>query len=64
MQQTLPSTCQVKFQDPDCLHEFSLLIVPDEGYWVGGRFHFQVYIPEEYNMAVSVSPLKLIYRYL
>ncbi|CAD1468944.1 unnamed protein product, partial [Heterotrigona itama] len=51
MQQTLPSTCQVKFQDPDCLHEFILLIVPDEGYWIGGRFHFQIYIPEEYNMA-------------
>lgn len=54
MQQTLPSTCQVKFQDPDCLYEFILLIVPDEGYWIGGRFHFQIYIPEEYNMAVSI----------
>ncbi|CAK9813808.1 NEDD8-conjugating enzyme UBE2F [Anthophora quadrimaculata] len=50
MEQTLPSTCQVKFHDPHCLHEFMLLIVPDEGYWMGGRFEFQIYISEEYNM--------------
>ncbi|XP_078034641.1 NEDD8-conjugating enzyme UBE2F isoform X1 [Augochlora pura] len=51
MEQTLPSTCQVTFNDPHCLHEFTLLIVPDEGYWLGGRFYFQIYIPEDYNMA-------------
>lgn len=54
MEQTLPSTCQVTFNDPHCLHEFTLLIVPDEGYWLGGRFYFQIYIPEDYNMAVNI----------
>ncbi|KZC06584.1 PREDICTED: NEDD8-conjugating enzyme UBE2F-like [Dufourea novaeangliae] len=51
MEQNLPTTCQVTFNDPHCLHEFTLLIVPDEGYWMGGRFYFQIYIPEDYNMA-------------
>lgn len=51
MEHTLPTTCQVKFHDPHCLHEFILLIIPDEGYWMGGRFYFQIYIPEDYNMA-------------
>lgn len=52
MEQTLPLTCQVTFKDPHCLHEFILLIIPDEGYWMGGHFYFQIYITEEYNMAV------------
>ncbi|XP_032690418.1 NEDD8-conjugating enzyme UBE2F-like [Odontomachus brunneus] len=51
MEQTLPTTCQVSFNDPHRLHEFSLLIVPDEGYWTNGRFYFQIHIPEDYNMA-------------
>ncbi|XP_014599746.1 PREDICTED: NEDD8-conjugating enzyme UBE2F-like isoform X2 [Polistes canadensis] len=33
MEQTLPITCQVMFNDPHRLHEFTLLITPDEGYW-------------------------------
>jgi ubiquitin-conjugating enzyme E2 F len=53
MEQTLPMTCQVTFNDPHCLYEFTLLIVPDEGYWCGGRFYFQINVPEEYNMIVS-----------
>lgn len=53
MEQNLPTTCKVNFSDPNCLHEFNLMIVPDEGYWHGGRFYFQIYIPEEYNMLVS-----------
>ncbi|XP_008211646.1 NEDD8-conjugating enzyme UBE2F [Nasonia vitripennis] len=50
MEQNLPSTCQVTFSDPHCLYEFTLMIAPDEGYWCGGRFYFQIHIPEEYNM--------------
>lgn len=52
MEQTLPNTCKVTFKDHNCLHEFILLIVPDEGYWIGGHFYFQIYITEEYNMTV------------
>ena len=55
MEQNLPSTCQVNFNDPHCLYEFVLSIAPDEGYWYGGRFYFQIHIPEEYNMIVSLQ---------
>lgn len=49
----LPATCRVKFDDPHSLHDFTLLVTPDEGFWLGGRFCFHVFITEEYNMAVS-----------
>lgn len=52
MEQTLPSTCKVSFSDPHRLFDFNLLIIPDEGYWCGGRFYFHIFIPEEYNMIV------------
>ncbi|XP_054277884.1 NEDD8-conjugating enzyme UBE2F-like [Macrosteles quadrilineatus] len=51
MEQMLPNTCRVKFDDPHSLHEFNLFVTPDEGFWIGGRFCFHVYITEEYNMA-------------
>ncbi|XP_058807924.1 NEDD8-conjugating enzyme UBE2F-like [Phymastichus coffea] len=50
MEQNLPSNCKVTFNDPHCLHEFDLLIVPDEGYWSGGYFHFLITVPEDYNI--------------
>lgn len=53
MEQMLPNTCQVNFDDPNRLHEFTLIIIPEEGYWVGGRFNFGIYVTEDYNMAVS-----------
>lgn len=55
MEQTLPVTCQVTFNDPHRLYEFTLLIIPDEGYWAGGHFFFDIYIPEDYNMAVNIN---------
>lgn len=53
MEQMLPSTCRVKFENPNHLHEFKLTISPDEGFWQGGHFIFHVYISEAYNMEVS-----------
>jgi ubiquitin-conjugating enzyme E2 F len=50
MEQNLPRTCQINFDDPHKLHSFSLTITPDEGYWLGGRFKFRVDVPEEYNI--------------
>ncbi|CAH0747426.1 unnamed protein product [Bemisia tabaci] len=50
MEQMLPSTCRVKFENPNHLHEFKLTISPDEGFWQGGHFIFHVYISEAYNM--------------
>lgn len=51
MEQTLPITCRVKFDNPDLLHDFHLTVSPDEGYWCGGRFCFHIFITEDYNMA-------------
>lgn len=53
MEQNLPNTCKTKFTNPNHLHEFTIVISPDEGYWRGGKFLFSVSVPEEYNMAVS-----------
>ncbi|XP_075215454.1 NEDD8-conjugating enzyme UBE2F-like [Lycorma delicatula] len=54
MEQMLPTTCKVKFDDPHCLYEFNLVVTPDEGFWQGGRFIFHFYISEEYNMAPPI----------
>lgn len=52
MEQNLPTTCNVHFSDPNLLSEFFLIICPDEGYWQGGKFKFNISVPEEYNMTV------------
>lgn len=52
MEQTLPPTCEVFFENPHQLHEFKLIVTPDEGFWTGGRFVFQIFVTEDYNMAV------------
>ncbi|BES90044.1 Nedd8-conjugating enzyme [Nesidiocoris tenuis] len=51
METTLPSTCAIKFIDPHKLHEFYLIVTPDEGFWEGGKFYFHVYITDDYNMS-------------
>uniref|UniRef100_A0A182IKF2 E2 NEDD8-conjugating enzyme n=1 Tax=Anopheles atroparvus TaxID=41427 RepID=A0A182IKF2_ANOAO len=51
LEQNLPNTCKVTFHDPNVLSEFTLVITPSEGFWVGGRFKFSILVPEEYNMA-------------
>ena len=58
MEQTLPGTCAIKFDNPNELFNISLTVSPDEGYWAGGTFHFHIHVTEEYNMAVSLSNLK------
>lgn len=55
MDQNLPTTCKTKFSNPNLLHEFTMVVTPDEGYWRGGKFVFSVSVPEEYNMAVSLK---------
>lgn len=59
MNDNLPTTCTVTFENPDVLHEFILTVTPDEGYWQGGKFKFSVFVTEDYNMAVSIS----VYHY-
>ena len=43
---------QVKFEDPNALHDFILTVVPDEGsLWSGGKFRFRITVDEEYNLS-------------
>uniref|UniRef100_A0A1Q3G1V9 E2 NEDD8-conjugating enzyme n=1 Tax=Culex tarsalis TaxID=7177 RepID=A0A1Q3G1V9_CULTA len=52
LEQNLPSTCKIAFQDANVLSDFTLAITPNEdSFWQGGRFKFSVQVPEEYNMA-------------
>lgn len=54
MNENLPATCSIHFEDPNVLSEFVLTVAPDEGYWKGGKFKFNVFVTEDYNMAVSL----------
>lgn len=55
MNENLPTTCSVHFEDPNVLNEFILTVKPDEGYWESGKFKFSVFVTEDYNMAVNIS---------
>ena len=44
----------MQYEDVDKLHSLQLTVEPEEGYWRGGRFIFSIYVPEEYNIVVSV----------
>lgn len=57
MEQNLPTTCSTYFPDPNVLCELTLTIKPDEGFWKGGKFKFNINVPEEYNMTVGSSVL-------
>lgn len=50
IQSCMPKTCKVEFQDVDDLRRFTLIIRPEEGYWKGGKFVFEIRIPPEYNI--------------
>jgi len=54
MEQHTPHTCMVHFDDPNKLHQFTLTITPDTGYWCGGKFVFSIEVLEDYNILVSV----------
>ncbi|KAG8559177.1 hypothetical protein GDO81_017261 [Engystomops pustulosus] len=55
LEANLPCTCKVNFPDPNKLHYFQLTVSPDESYYQGGKFLFEVEVPEAYNMVVSGS---------
>jgi len=44
----------VHFDDPNKLHQFTLTITPDTGYWCGGKFVFSIEVLEDYNILVSL----------
>ena len=47
----LPKSCNIEFEDPDDLFNFSLVIVPDEGFYRRGKFVFNFKIGETYPYA-------------
>lgn len=51
METSLPTGCKIKFDDPNALHDFYLIINPDEGYWMGGKFRFHIHVGEDYNLS-------------
>lgn len=50
LEANLPCTCKVNFPDPNKLHYFQLTVSPDESYYKGGKFQFEIEVPEAYNM--------------
>jgi hypothetical protein len=54
MGRALPKTCKTEFDDPNKLHQFILIVSPDDGDWHGGKYRFLIDVPEEYNMVVSI----------
>ncbi|XP_052378881.1 NEDD8-conjugating enzyme UBE2F-like isoform X2 [Oncorhynchus keta] len=52
LEANLPSTCKASFPDENKLHHFQLAVSPDEGYYQSGTFHFEIDVPEAYNMVV------------
>ena len=42
MEENKPPTVKIKFDDPNILHDFYIIISPEDGYWQGGRFKFHV----------------------
>ena len=58
MESTLPPGCRVKFEDPNSLHDFVLIVSPEAETgggsgscpWQGGKYRFHVVCSEEYNI--------------
>mmetsp|Transcript_5898 Transcript_5898/g.9365 ORF Transcript_5898/g.9365 Transcript_5898/m.9365 type:complete len:189 (+) Transcript_5898:175-741(+) len=42
------SWCQMDFPDPDDIMNFNVTLMPDEGFWRGGKFTFSFSIPTDY----------------
>ena len=49
----------MQYEDVNKLHSFQLTVAPEEGYWRGGKFVFSIYVPEDYNILVSIQRLYL-----
>nr|ADD24556.1 NEDD8-conjugating enzyme UBE2F [Lepeophtheirus salmonis] len=50
MEENIPQGSQIKFLDPNVLHDFLVYIRPEEGFWQGGTFQFRIIIGEDYNI--------------
>ena len=45
--------CVYRLWDDDMYHVYCLYV--DDGYWRGGRFLFEITIPSNYNIVVSIA---------
>lgn len=50
METNLPGSCSIHHEDVNMLHLFQVLVSPEEGFWRGGKFRFDVHVPDEYNI--------------
>ncbi len=55
MKANLTSQCELRYPDPNKLHEFELIVTPKEGYWAKGHFHFDITVPEGYNHVPPIA---------
>ena len=50
--------CVYRLWDDDMYHVYCLYV--DDGYWRGGRFLFEITIPSNYNIMVSIATMMYI----
>ncbi len=44
----LPSACKFRLPDPANVMHYEVTVVPDDGFWKGGTFVFNVEVPKDY----------------
>ncbi|CAL8080263.1 unnamed protein product [Calicophoron daubneyi] len=49
LRNNLSPQCTIHHPDPNKLHEFNITIKPKDGIWAGGKFQFDISVPEGYN---------------
>ena len=42
-----PPGVKIKFDDPNTLHDFYVIISPEEGFWQGGKYKFHVKVTDK-----------------
>ena len=59
----LPSSIEVSFPDPSNLFQFELVIIPQQGYYIGGRFRFSVDVNNNYPIeAPKIKCMQTVYH--
>ncbi|VDL99380.1 unnamed protein product [Schistocephalus solidus] len=49
LKSNLTPQCELRHIDPNKLHLLELVVKPKDGFWAGGRFQFDITVPEGYN---------------
>lgn len=45
----LSGETKLHWDDPNALHQFTVIVRPNAGIWKSGRFRFRVIVPDDYN---------------